>query len=114
MRSGIFFCGSLFHLAAPPMPPPQEPARPRFSPTCAYVNGYDSLRLFSLNRKQASRVPVRTQLPDIQEWIDPGNDLRDELAGHRAEAQAHHRMAGRRSEEHTSELQSQSNLVCRL
>src|SRR6266567_5269021 len=37
---------------------------------------------------------------------------------HRGQAQAHRRVpaarGGRRSEEHTSELQSQSNLVCRL
>src|SRR5688572_30981012 len=34
--------------------------------------------------------------------------------GHRAPAHAPGPAGGRRSEEHTSELQSQSNLVCRL
>src|SRR2546430_12526318 len=32
----------------------------------------------------------------------------------RAQAQAHRAVSRKRSEEHTSELQSQSNLVCRL
>src|SRR6266567_8087275 len=42
----------------------------------------------------------------------PGRELRP--GGRLQLADGHRRHAGRRSEEHTSELQSQSNLVCRL
>src|SRR5205085_10341403 len=48
---------------------------------------------------------------------DPGDDpeyLNLRTARQRAEAQAVRQALGARSEEHTSELQSQSNLVCRL
>src|SRR2546430_6346772 len=49
-----------------------------------------------------------------------GEDLVNRLGSHRfrlvtvAPARAARERAGERSEEHTSELQSQSNLVCRL
>src|SRR2546427_2116007 len=41
---------------------------------------------------------------------DPGGEVVDDVA----RAQTHPTPVPRRSEEHTSELQSQSNLVCRL
>src|SRR5688572_846328 len=45
-------------------------------------------------------------------WL--GVDLIRERGGAHAHVRAHEHRGGARSEEHTSELQSQSNLVCRL
>src|SRR2546430_15842033 len=44
----------------------------------------------------------------------PGHVRADQAAGQGGPLGGHWRHVGRRSEEHTSELQSQSNLVCRL
>src|SRR2546430_5790586 len=46
--------------------------------------------------------------------VQPLKALRSDLAGHGAQAEGPAGDGGLRSEEHTSELQSQSNLVCRL
>src|SRR2546430_9895245 len=58
---------------------------------------------------------LELRLVDVLELITDRRDLRLEQAGDRAvRVFPRRRPRGDRSEEHTSELQSQSNLVCRL
>src|SRR2546430_9945258 len=64
------------------------------------------------------RSPVRAE--EVAEHRHRGHEIADEhgpprqRAGLREPEHLDHREEERRSEEHTSELQSQSNLVCRL
>src|SRR3989475_9402549 len=86
------------------------------------VVGHDGLKVFA-DRQRGGQVngverPERCGIErrraredtaiDVHE-IDPGKDVSGPPARARAEAGS-----AQRSEEHTSELQSQSNLVCRL
>src|SRR2546430_11665066 len=66
--------------------------------------------LLEMARRHAAVTPVRPSAADDR----PGPRVRQEVEGpeRRRPSGALHQL--RRSEEHTSELQSQSNLVCRL
>src|SRR5688572_30994182 len=70
--------------------------------------------LFPYTTLFRSRRPVLKAVPDVSRA-----QILDQVArAHREDGGAHHRdgrgLPDQRSEEHTSELQSQSNLVCRL
>src|SRR2546427_6569806 len=69
---------------------------------------------------RSTLFPYTTLFRSLGLVIEPGRRGEDDRAGLRGErevAEMHERqrrLPGDRSEEHTSELQSQSNLVCRL
>src|SRR2546430_4441173 len=67
---------------------------------------------------RSTLFPYTTLFRSQRATVDPGVGQRvHDLPGAGAEHARHHRRRGdahQRSEEHTSELQSQSNLVCRL
>src|SRR2546430_11311051 len=76
---------------------------------------HDALPIYSggANRVGETRRP-RGEFPSHSAGRAPPDSLRSRDA-HRIPASRHcASVPGRRSEEHTSELQSQSNLVCRL
>src|SRR5688572_32270290 len=62
----------------------------------------------TLFRSHLRAAPVRQRRPGL------GRTLRHSRAEWRTDNDLRRRETGARSEEHTSELQSQSNLVCRL
>src|SRR2546427_7841902 len=68
--------------------------------------------LFRSHRTVIEQGPCRTPRADLRDGRPPGASG----AGHcpRSHRRERSRQGGWRSEEHTSELQSQSNLVCRL
>src|SRR2546430_8445923 len=63
--------------------------------------------LFRSQLLEMLRIPFRVIAPDVDEHVLPG-ERPDAYVTRLSRAKA------QRSEEHTSELQSQSNLVCRL
>src|SRR2546430_13244217 len=88
--------------------------RPPRSTLFPYTTLFRSLTIEDSHGDTSQRHPLWTKKPlaATRFHLDRSNDAR---AGHRR----HHchlqcRQCGIRSEEHTSELQSQSNLVCRL
>src|SRR2546430_7384771 len=70
--------------------------------------------LFPTRRSSDLHQMAKRRLPKVAfDFIEGG--LEDERGLERNTAAFHkHKLLPRRSEEHTSELQSQSNLVCRL
>src|SRR5690606_40289876 len=73
----------------------------------------DALPDFESNVLRAIPVQAGALYPISDVWyIEPGLDAPDRLRVHIA--QFAREIAGERSEEHTSELQSRENLVCRL
>src|SRR2546427_5340917 len=64
----------------------------------------------TLLKRALAKIPA-----DALKWKPaPGKWSAHEIVVHCADAETNAHMRLRRSEEHTSELQSQSNLVCRL
>src|SRR5688572_32393341 len=90
--------------------------RPRSSTLFPYTT------LFRSRQARAPRVPLGGALVGVADAEDrglaegPAHDLHPQRQAVAPEAvgQGEHRLACDRSEEHTSELQSQSKLVCRL
>src|SRR2546430_12593028 len=70
-----------------------------------FFNDTATTEIYTLSLHDA--LPISTRLQDARYIAAAGTRRRADLAGTVMAAQ-------RRSEEHTSELQSQSNLVCRL
>src|SRR2546430_9668555 len=68
----------------------------------------------ALDRKQALPSRVDREPPHITDDPPPAHLLRDDGGGPATGEAVQHEIPCVRSEEHTSELQSQSNLVCRL
>src|SRR5687768_18337170 len=70
----------------------------------------------TLFRSDDSSLRVPRSKPAREAVGSPGGVLngRAEPAAHHGRSAADRRLSGRRSEEHTSELQSQLHLVCRL
>src|SRR5258706_10818030 len=67
-----------------------------------------------IRRPPRSTLFPYTTLFRSQSRVDSGEDAGAKTARHRRAPRRDHRAAVRRSEEHTSELQSLTNLVCRL
>src|SRR2546430_9528241 len=77
---------------------------------------YEHLQLRGLTSRQRQQIRCRARRhgPPIQ-LVESSGDAIDDVAGHHAvRGQLPTGDRDQRSEEHTSELQSQSNLVCRL
>src|SRR2546427_6663425 len=91
--------------AAAPGNTPTEPARRRLCPIRRSMSPW--LRT-AVNNDRLSNPPSRICSTDSVAWPYVG------AAGVDASSRFWLRARNRRSEEHTSELQSQSNLVCRL
>src|SRR5205085_12206769 len=84
------------------------------APTAPYpLSLHDALPIFSRGRARGERVD-RAERARALERTRPAVDLRRRPALDDATAREHDEVERGRSEEHTSELQSQSNLVCRL
>src|SRR2546430_10478761 len=91
--------------------------RPPRSTLFPYTTLFRSKKSASTERPAAATLPrtraTRTEPP--RQVVPHVSGLRVAFAGTPDFAlPAFHALAGSRSEEHTSELQSQSNLVCRL
>src|SRR5206468_12695612 len=91
------------------------------SPPCFTLSPYTTLfRSRRLRHRQEFRSPVSPDLGLGEPALRVAGDrVRAETgrepSGHVSRLRRHHARAGkRRSEEHTSELQSRSDLVCRL
>src|SRR5205085_9868128 len=95
-----------------PPPPPPPPPPPHSFPTRRSSDLSNSARCISWP-STASKPRIAASAARMRRRPPPNSRDRDaaDLAVRR---RLRHRARGRRSEEHTSELQSQSNLVCRL
>src|SRR2546430_12103050 len=78
--------------------------RRALSPDRVFFQAEDGIRDLTVTGVQTCALPISSRVGNLSpNWFDPKYwEARGELDG------------GARSEEHTSELQSQSNLVCRL
>src|SRR5699024_12525663 len=90
-----------FSLTRPPPPPPLFPYTTLFrsSRPASFCNLTHSR---NISEKSSLRTPTKTPLPRVSEWALTTTSSRSAYA------------SPRRSEEHTSELQSRFDLVCRL
>src|SRR5256885_12115809 len=88
----------------------RRPPRSTLFPYTTLFRSHHERRVAVAARQVAKQLIVRAVL------LDDVDDVLDErrLAGSRGNRKRRGRRGGRRSEEHTSELQSPCNLVCRL
>src|SRR2546430_16881794 len=85
--------------------------------TCLFFffNDTATTEIYTLSLHDALPISERDiGIAELDQLIDPEEGLGRGAQVEREELRERHRHAVERSEEHTSELQSQSNLVCRL
>src|SRR5688572_31623032 len=76
--------------------------------TSGWIGGHSCLHSFPTRRSSDLSWPGRRHVSRLRRTFGAHIGRDRDIDG------AHRRRGGRRSEEHTSELQSQSNIVCRL
>src|SRR2546430_7393120 len=84
---------------------------------CFFFNDTATTEIYTLSLHDALPIlpGVRRDVPERGQQPDPEVPQGRPVPGHQLRDPVHHQHPGHvRSEEHTSELQSQSNLVCRL
>src|SRR2546430_7706404 len=77
-----------------------------------FFNDTATTEIYTLSLHDALPISVGHIVPEVSFWTQSGEFVFVALLGGTGSVLAP--VAGSRSEEHTSELQSQSNLVCRL